>query len=321
MIGVKDKSYIRRSYYLKVHGNPIVWNLITLFFVALVFIFLVWSYRTEFSEITYATGEVVTSKSVIKVQHLDGGAISEILIKNGDFVKEGAHLLSLDVKDLIVDRSKLQNNLVRLKKKKGILKERVKMRSKLLKKGLNSKVEFLAEVKAANDVDIDIEAHEAELNLLNKKIERSKIFSNATGTIHNLQFEGVGEVIRRGETIFEIYPESNSLEAEIKISPDDIGHIEKGDDVILKFNTYDFSRYGGLEEKILSVSTSTYFDGQGRPYYRARTSIKENYLGNEQSKILPGMTLTGEIKTGEKSVLNYLLKPLYYISDRAMTEK
>ena len=160
-----------------------------------------------------------------------------------------------------------------------------------------------------------------EIESLELKIGRSVMRAPVTGIVHRQNFFNQGEVVAPGQTIFDIIPESEEMVAEIKISPDDIGHIKTGQKVTLKFNTYDFSRYGGITETLDELSTATFLDKEGLPYYNARVTIHAQSLKNKKLPILPGMTLSAEIKTGEKTIFEYLFKPIYYLKDRSMTER
>ena len=161
----------------------------------------------------------------------------------------------------------------------------------------------------------------SKIKILEKKLERSTILSPIDGTIHNLLVHNQKEVVNGGFTILEIYPNEQALIAEIRISPNDIGHIKTGQEVTIKLHTYDYSRYGGLYENLLEISESTYINENNEPFYKGIVSVTKNTLNNNNLPIIPGMTLTAEIKTGEKSILTYLFKPVYYVTDHALSER
>jgi hypothetical protein len=97
-----------------------------------------------------------------------------------------------------------------------------------------------------------------------------------------------------------------------------VGHVKVGDQVQVKVGTYDFASYGSIPGVLDSVSASTFLDAERKPYYRGLVTLSKNYLGNDPTRNLvsPGMTVSAEIKTGKKSLLTYLLKPI----NRTFTE-
>ena len=121
----------------------------------------------------------------------------------------------------------------------------------------------------------------------------------------------------------EIVPEDSRLVAVIQISSRDIGHVKVGQPVTLKFATYNYGRYGGLEGSLTEISPTTFLDRAGNPYYRASVTVDKNYVGSDPKRypIMSGMTLTADIKTGSKTVLEYLLKPIYASAASALRER
>jgi len=143
------------------------------------------------------------------------------------------------------------------------------------------------------------------------------------GIVHHLKANTAGEVVAAGETLLEIIPHDAPLTAEIHISPKDIGHIAVGESVTLKFMAYDFARYGGLSGTLNTISGTTFSDGNHEPYYKGWVKPNQNQIGAipGTNPLLPGMTLIAEIKTGEKSILEYLLKPIFTSASQAMRER
>ena len=102
---------------------------------------------------------------------------------------------------------------------------------------------------------------------------------------------------------------------EAKVSPRDVAFIHPGQKARVKVTNYDYSIYGGLEGKVAMISPYTLQDEVKRDiyYYRVYIHTRRNQLVKKQNKIFPvfpGMIITVDIKTGEKSVLDYLMKPL-----------
>lgn len=132
-----------------------------------------------------------------------------------------------------------------------------------------------------------------------------------------------GDVVTAGTVLFDIVPISSNLIAEIKISTTDVGQIAVGDPVQVKVGTYDFATYGALEGTLTSISASTFLDPDKKPYYKCEVTLEKNYLGDNPNKnlVFPGMTVIAEVKTGRKSLLKYMLKPINRTFNQAFHEK
>ncbi len=108
-----------------------------------------------------------------------------------------------------------------------------------------------------------------------------------------------------------------TIEAKIKSS--DRAFIWEGQDVSIEITAYDFSRYGLLNGKLISISPDSFEDKNGSIYYIAKINAEVNNFGKEMP-ILPGMVANVNILTGKKTILEYILKPLKDIGKNALSE-
>ena len=93
---------------------------------------------------------------------------------------------------------------------------------------------------------------------------------------------------------------------------------------MVKITAYDFSIYGGLDAEVEDISADTILDERGQEsFFRVRVRTNRNHLGTEEDPlpIIPGMTTQVDILTGEKTVLDYLLKPILRAKERALRER
>ena len=152
------------------------------------------------------------------------------------------------------------------------------------------------------------------------------IKSPVNGVVKNVQINTVGGVIQAGQAILEIVPVDDELVVEAYVKPADVAFLHVGQAALVKLSAYDFSKYGGLEGVLEHVSPDTLTDDRQRRfgstpvdlqegYYRVLVRIKDQSLTRQGSKIQPsaGMTATVEIRTGEKTVLQYLIRPLLQV--------
>lgn len=183
---------------------------------------------------------------------------------------------------------------------------------------------------ARTEAQAELSAKLTELNEIRERLSglqerkvRKEIKSPVDGTIQELTVNTVGGVVRAGEDIIKIVPKDDQLIVEARVKPSDRAFIYPGQQAMIKITAYDFSIYGGLKGELLDISADTIQDEQGNYFYRVRlrtfdTVIKHN---GEDLTISPGMVASVDVLTGEKTVMQYLLKPLIKTLDNAMNER
>ncbi|GAB6052818.1 HlyD family type I secretion periplasmic adaptor subunit [Magnetospira thiophila] len=162
------------------------------------------------------------------------------------------------------------------------------------------------------------------LQRIEDRLRRLVVYAPVTGIVQNLQYRTVGGVIPAGGQVMEIVPVDDELLVETRISTRDIGHVKAGQAVTVKVTSFDFARYGAMEGELESVSATTFIDEQSQqPYYKGMVRLRKNYVGNDAKNniILPGMTVQADIVTGNKTLLEYLLKPIYVSLEQAFHER
>jgi adhesin transport system membrane fusion protein len=169
------------------------------------------------------------------------------------------------------------------------------------------------------------EAAEMEENLskLRSKLYRLDIYSPVEGVVQGLDVKSIGNVIAPGSTILTVVPIGQELILEVHIRPEDIGHLELDQPATVKFATYNYSRYGSVKGKLIHISATTFEDEQGNPFYKGKIKLSKSYVGDnpERNLILPGMTATADIQSGEKTVMEYLLKPIHTTIGQSFRER
>lgn len=145
------------------------------------------------------------------------------------------------------------------------------------------------------------------------RVRRLDVQAPVRGYVKGLKVNTVGGVIPAGAIIMEIVPLDEELVVEARINTRDVGHVEPGKPVTIKVTTYDFARYGGISGELREISATTFIDeASGDPYYKGIVTLDRNYVGFEPgvNQVLPGMTVQADIITGNKTLLEYLLKPV-----------
>jgi len=173
-------------------------------------------------------------------------------------------------------------------------------------------------------VERRIAAAREKLSRATDQVVRSEITSPIAGVVQSMRHHTIGGVARPGEPLMEIVPTQERLVIEAKLNPTDIGYVRVGHKSLVKITTYDFSRYGGLEGKVVSISPDSHVDSAtGQSYFRVIAETDKNYLGDGPGDlpIAPGMEATLDIHTGSKSVMQYLLKPVIKVKSEAFRER
>ncbi|MCH2157790.1 MAG: HlyD family type I secretion periplasmic adaptor subunit [Oleiphilaceae bacterium] len=188
----------------------------------------------------------------------------------------------------------------------------------------------IAETYAAIDekATMRLAAIESELHELSQTLTRTEhsfdnlvVRSPIKGFVTGLTIDAVGEVVTPGATLVEIIPYDSLVIAEAKIDTKDISSLKLGQDVNVKVTAFDFSQHGMVTGTLQKVSKNSFQDEDGQPYYKANIALDDQWVGSEGNRLLPGMVVQADILSGEKAVIQYLLKPLRLASQRAFTEK
>lgn len=185
-------------------------------------------------------------------------------------------------------------------------------------------------LKLSNEALMEMGTTKAELGEVQRSINRSRdrvkrlrITSPVRGIVKELRTHTVGGVIAPGGVISDIVPVDKELVVEARFSPVDVGHLTPGLKGKIKITTFDFARFGVIEGTVENISATTFKDSDGNVYYKAMVKLAKNYVGDDPKKniLLPGMVAEIDIKTGERTLLRYLLRPIYQSLDAAFSER
>lgn len=157
------------------------------------------------------------------------------------------------------------------------------------------------------------------------RVSRTMIRSPVNGTVNQVKVSTIGGIVQPGQDLIYIVPLDDTLLIEANVRPSDIGFLRPGLPATVKISAYDFSIYGGLKAIVEHISADTITDEKGNSFYqiRVRTTDKSYLVGKhgERLQIIPGMSATVDILTGQKTVLEYLLKPIIKAKQNAMRER
>ena len=443
----EDVKYVNSLYSAANENVSYSINTVFTILVAVIVSLVIWANIAHVDELTRGEGKVIPSSKLQNVQSFDGGIVSEILVKDGEYVKKGQPLMRIDttrfqatfeeneeallsltakkvrleaelntdyakeMKKLVFNGSLTENGdtyiknqqkvyksrflerqntlkIIRLqeKQKKQELKEILSKKeqleetlvlmeeeldtiTKMVNSGSKSKVELIQIKKEYNnmkgelravelsiprtklsieestaqiheklqsfksDISQELEKTSADIKVIqakmvsdNDKLEKTVIKSPVNGTIKQININTIGSVVKTGENLIEIVPDSDTLLVETKIDPKDIAFINPNSKTMVKLTAYDFSIYGGLEGKIVEISADSIKDidsKDNKSYYKVVVKTDKNYLEHKGEKltVIPGMVAQVDIITGKKSIMDFFLKPIIKVKEGAFHER
>ena len=242
-------------------------------------------------------------------------------------------------------RRAMEEQVSGLQKSKAALEQQIAITTPMVKHGVMSQVELLRMQRDSHDLAVQIterqnryttdasnelvktesELAQAKENMAMRAdpVERSQIRAPMKGIVKNIRINTIGGVVSAGQDILEIVPIEDNLLVEAYIRPNDVAFIRPGLPAVVKLTAYDYAIYGGLEGKVTLISPDTLSDekrnaselklNMNNVYYRILVQTSGSNLvdknGNEMP-IIPGMVATVDVKTGEKTVFQYLTKPI-----------
>lgn len=246
-------------------------------------------------------------------------------------LEEQVRIRSQGVKSKLVPRTELLSTETRLaetRRELRTVKDSIVVAQAALEEALQRRQELDTRFKR----DIEIEAGKVISQLaevrqtlirLRDKAARLKVTAPVDGIVQGLSITRVNAVVEPGQVIMQLVPVNDELIVEARVPPSEIGHVHIGQQADVKIDSYDTSRYGSAKGVVRRISASTYLDERRNPYYRAEIALERDYLGEDPSRfrIIPGMTVEADIRTGSKTILDYLLRPVSRGFSAAFTER
>ena len=227
----------------------------------------------------------------------------------------------MEVLDLENEYEQLKSEITELKTSLQKAKEahtEAKQRAKALTLDFNREVS-----EELGLVEIALAQAREQLKTASELVKQTALLSPIDGVVKNLRQHTIGGVVQPGEAIMEVVPVRATLVIETKLSPIDVGYVGVGQNAEVKIQTYDFLRYGSLNGVVKNVAADASTDFRGEPYFRVEIETDRNYLGKDIGSlpITPGMQAEINIKTGKRSVFNYLLSPVLKTWHAAFRER
>lgn len=187
-----------------------------------------------------------------------------------------------------------------------------------------SELAFRADAaRELNEKRNDLARISASRIAIDDRMSRTTVVSPVRGIVKTLKVNTIGGVVQPGSDLLEIVPLEDNLLIEAKVRPQDVAFLHPGQKAMVKFSAYDYTLYGGLPARLEMIGADTITDDKDNSFYLIQVRTDSNHLGSDSRPLLiiPGMIATVDIITGEKSVLDYLLKPVLKARAEALRER
>ncbi len=283
---------------------------------------------------------------IARITRLDAESLGQDSIQFSDsLVEKRPDLVASESLLFNTRREQITSNQNRLQTSLDLKSRELNITRPLAESGVVSQVELIRLETMVNDLEGQIEREKSEyisevisqnneyksslrkieetIHAYQDKVARTSIKAPVAGIVNKLHIKTLGGVIQPGAPIVEIVPIGDNLLVQANINPSDIAFIKLEQDATVKLTAYDFAIYGGLEGTVENISADTFVEEDGNSYYQVlvRTGDRSLKTADESLKIIPGMVVQVDIKTGRKSVLDYILKPLMRAKMNAFTER
>ncbi|MCA6110934.1 HlyD family type I secretion periplasmic adaptor subunit [Bradyrhizobium cenepequi] len=196
---------------------------------------------------------------------------------------------------------------------RSIEAEQASLTAKAASDARNERAERIGQLNEAN----------VTLAALRARSQGVEVTAPVNGIVHKVSETPIGTVIPAGGTVLEVVPTDGGVLMQARVTPRDIGFVHVGQKALVKADAFEYGRFGAIEAKVARISPSSDKTPQGQePFFVAEMELERDYVGVDRAHVVtPGMTGEVSILTGQKTIFQYLLKPIYVTLDSALRER
>lgn len=169
----------------------------------------------------------------------------------------------------------------------------------------------------------DLSVARSEYAKAMEALDGRELRSPLDGVVHDVAINTTGGVVQSGETLMQVIPEKSPLELEAKVLNRDVGFVEAGQTVKVKLDAFPFTKYGYIEGRVKRIDGASVQDEKLGEVYPAVIELAQNFIrvNDREVKLIPGMTGSVDVKIGRRTLMEYLLAPVYRYKDEALRER
>ena len=138
------------------------------------------------------------------------------------------------------------------------------------------------------------------------------LYAPVSSQVQELSINTVGRVVMEAQQLMLIVPNEEQLEVEVFLENKDIGFVQEGMNAEIKIHTFPFTKYGLIDGEVTTISNDATVDEQRGLIYGMHLLMKKNTIqvDNREVRLMPGMAVTAEVKTGTRRIIEFFLAPL-----------
>jgi multidrug efflux pump subunit AcrA (membrane-fusion protein) len=271
-----------------------------------------WAAIASISGAVVAPATVAAQTKTNAVQHLDGGVVAELFVKEGDLIAAGQLLARLDRTEVDEELKGLQAELSAKTNQQELLNRELAILLDLSERGLVPRTRVVAIQRDLAGAAGDIGRLKAQEARAAERLKRLEIRAPLEGRILNLALHTIGGVISPSKELMQIVPSGDALVLEAKLAPKDIDQVHPGQPVIIRLSGLNQRTTPQLAGTVSVVSPDLlHEEARNAQYYTARIAFSEGELDRVSgAQLIPGMPAEVLIQTEPRSALSYLLRPL-----------
>ena len=251
-------------------------------------------------------------------------------IEYADQIRKMRQELNADGYDTRLNLLQAENEYSRYKIQAESLQNTIAKSNTEIRQLESEKDVFINEWRKDLSTEIAKNSSEADTNL--QQFAKAELYSQLVemtvpqdSVVLEIGHISVGSVAKTGEALVNLVPLNEPIEAEARISPQDVGFIRQGDACKIKIDAFPFQKHGELKGVLKSIGEDTINDPARQnegPYYLGRVTLKSTELKKvpEDTRLIPGMSLSAEIVVGQRTVISYILYPMIKMFDESIRE-
>lgn len=271
-----------------------------------------WGFLAPLESAAIAIGSVSLDTNRKTVQHLEGGIVEKLLVKEAQAVEKDEVLIQLDTTQPRGRIALLSAKIKSAESQLKLLRSEIDTVEGLLKKGLAQRPRLLALQRREAELVGELGENQAQMRVAEDAIARATIKAPVSGVVIELKIHTTGGVIKAGEPLMAIVPRDEPLTIEAQIEPNDIDVVRPGLAAHVRLTPYNVRFAPPMPGKVVHVSADRFTDQKsGANYYLARIALTKKPTEIDPAiKLYPGMPAEVIIVTGERTMFDYLAAPI-----------
>lgn len=280
--------------------------------MALIVSLLTWAVTARIAVVAVAPGHVMPPGQARPVQAFEPGRVAALLVADGDRVSAGQGLLELDRSVAESDLRIALHELRRAERLAPIQRQRLESGERLLAAGHLPRADYLTLQERGIASEHELAAARQRVRKARERVEWQTIRAPVSGTVQQRVPRSVGDVVQPGAALLVVIPEGEDLEVEARLANRDRGFVRPGQAVTVKADAFPFTRFGSLAGAVVRVSEDAAGSAEQGSWYALRVRLPDTVLRGEgfAHRLAPGMTVSVDVDTGERRVIEYFLGPL-----------